>query len=294
MQLRMNQAPRISVGKIMKWVVIPIVLLIALMGCFSIISTGNVGVKKTMGQTSLEESTAGLVPKLPFVTSVDEYNVRETVIDFMDLKPKAGDNLSLQDLDVSVFYQVNPSKVADLHVEFLGQTRYDEEEGVYLPGYGVVMRQSREAIYDTVSTIDSLTIHQKRDELTNAIKIRLQRSLDQMSPGAFIVTQVALRAVVTDPSIEESIQLAVKAQKDLERTEVELEIGRASRDRRHPRTGRSRGQPRGVRINHARPAASAVQRGADGIRQDRCEYCRHGRRCERARQYQVNRGGRCG
>ena len=224
MQLRMNQAPRISVGKIMKWVVIPIVLLIALMGCFSIISTGNVGVKKTMGQTSLEESTAGLVPKLPFVTSVDEYNVRETVIDFMDLKPKAGDNLSLQDLDVSVFYQVNPSKVADLHVEFLGQTRYDEEEGVYLPGYGVVMRQSREAIYDTVSTIDSLTIHQKRDELTNAIKIRLQRSLDQMSPGAFIVTQVALRAVVTDPSIEESIQLAVKAQKDLERTEVELEI----------------------------------------------------------------------
>ena len=224
MQLRMNQAPRISVGKIMKWVVIPIVLLIALMGCFSIISTGNVGVKKTMGQTSLEESTAGLVPKLPFVTSVDEYNVRETVIDFMDLKPKAGDNLSLQDLDVSVFYQVNPSKVADLHVEFLGQTRYDEEEGVYLPGYGVVMRQSREAIYDTVSTIDSLTIHQKRDELTNAIKIRLQRSLDQMSPGAFTVTQVALRAVVTDPSIEESIQLAVKAQKDLERTEVELEI----------------------------------------------------------------------
>ena len=86
------------------------------------------------------------------------------------------------------------------------------------------MRQAREAIYDTVSTIDSLTIHQKRDELTNAIKIRLQRSLDQMSPGAFTVTQVALRAVTTDKSIEESIQLAVKAQKDLERTEVELEI----------------------------------------------------------------------
>lgn len=224
MQLRMNQPPRIRVGAIMKWVIVPIVILIALMGCFSIVSTGNVGVKKTMGQTSLEESTAGFVPKLPFVTSVDEYNVRETVIDFQDLKPKAGDNLSLQDLDVSVFYQVNPSKVADLHVEFLGQTRYDEEEGVYLAGYGVVFRQAREAIYDTVSTIDSLTIHQKRDELTNAIKIRLQRSLDQLSPGAFTVTQVALRAVTTDKSIEESIQLAVKAQKDLERTEVELEI----------------------------------------------------------------------
>ena len=224
MRLAMNQAPRIRVGGIVKWVVIPIVLLIALMGCFSIVSTGNVGVKKTMGQTSLEESTAGLVPKLPFFTSVDEYNVRETVIDFQDLKPKAGDNLSLQDLDVSVFYQVNPGKVADLHVEFLGQTRYDEEEGVYLAGYGVVFRQAREAIYDTVSTIDSLTIHQKRDELTNAIKIRLQRSLDALSPGAFTVTQVALRAVTTDKSIEESIQLAVKAQKDLERTEVELEI----------------------------------------------------------------------
>jgi regulator of protease activity HflC (stomatin/prohibitin superfamily) len=220
----MNRAPRINGFRVVKYVIIPIVVLTVLLGCFSIVSTGNVGVKKTMGQTSIEESTAGLVPKLPFFTSVDEFNVREAVIDFQDLKPKAGDNLSLQDLDVSVFYEVNPSRAADLHIEFLGQTQYDENEGVYLPGYGIVFRQAREAIYDTVSTIDSLTIHQKRDQLTNAIKIRLQRSLDALSPGSFTVTQVALRAVTTDKSIEESIQLAVKAQKDLERTEIQLEI----------------------------------------------------------------------
>jgi len=224
MDLRMNRAPRINGFRVVKYVIIPIVVLTVLLGCFSIVSTGNVGVKKTMGQTSIEESTAGLVPKLPFFTSVDEFNVREAVIDFQDLKPKAGDNLSLQDLDVSVFYEVNPSRAADLHIEFLGQTQYDENEGVYLPGYGIVFRQAREAIYDTVSTIDSLTIHQKRDQLTNAIKIRLQRSLDALSPGSFTVTQVALRAVTTDKSIEESIQLAVKAQKDLERTEIQLEI----------------------------------------------------------------------
>lgn len=224
MNLRMSKTPHFGLGKIIKWVVLPIILIIALLNAFTIVSTGNVGVKKTMGQTSLDESTAGVVVKLPFFTSVEEFNVRETVIDFQDLTPKAGDNLSLQDLDVSVFYEVNPSNVADLHVEFLGQTTYDEEEGIYLPGYGVVIRQAREAIYDTVSNMDSLTIHQKRDQLTSAIKTRLQRSLDAQSPGAFNITQVALRAVVTDPSIEESIQLAVKAQKDLERTEVQLEI----------------------------------------------------------------------
>lgn len=197
------------------------------MGSCTIIDTGNVGVRTTMGQVDLAEVPAGTAFKAPMVTGIGHYNVREATLDINNLTPKAKDNLSLSDLDISVLYEVNPTRVADIVTEFSGQSPWDGEAGVYMPGQGIVTRLAREAIYGSVSSMESLTIHQRRDLLATTVKESLQRRLDAVAPGTFKVTNVAIRAVTTDPSIEESIRAAVIAQKELERMGVQEKVAEA-------------------------------------------------------------------
>lgn len=194
------------------------------MGSCTTIDTGNVGVKESFGQIDLEEVPAGFTFKAPMITSIDNYNVREVALDLQNLTPKAKDNLSLQDMDVSVFYEVEPSKVADIVTDFKGQTIWDDENDVWLPGRGLVNRFAREAVYDAVSKMESLTIHQKREQVVAEVKRTLQRNLDHIAPGTFRVTNIVIRAITTDPSIEQSIQRAVQAQKELEQVGVQKEI----------------------------------------------------------------------
>jgi regulator of protease activity HflC (stomatin/prohibitin superfamily) len=197
------------------------------LGSCEVIDTGNVGVKTTAGQVDLQEVMPGFTFKAPMITGITEYNVKEASLDLGDLTPKARDNLSLKDLDVSIFYEVEPSKVADIVAGYQGQTLYSEESGAWYPGQGIVVRFAREAIYDAVSKMDSLTIHQRREALVQEIRINLQRKLDKFTPNTFRVTNLVVRAITTDPSIENSIQLAVQAQKDLERKGSELKAAEA-------------------------------------------------------------------
>ena len=60
--------------------------------------TGNVSVERTFGKVDHEEQQQGLNFKLPFLTTALEFSAKEIAVDFDDLKPKAADNLSLQDL----------------------------------------------------------------------------------------------------------------------------------------------------------------------------------------------------
>jgi hypothetical protein len=52
----------------------------------------------------------------------------------------------------------------------------------------------------------------------------MQAELDKTDPGVFKITRVVVRAVITDPSIEESIRNAVANQKRLEAMEVQTQI----------------------------------------------------------------------
>jgi len=80
--------------------------------------------------------------------------------------------------------------------------------------------------YDAVSEYDSLTIHQQRDRIKEQIRVSTQQVLDKTDPGIFQITKVIIRDVKTDPSIEQSIKLAVARNKELEAKSIELEIAR--------------------------------------------------------------------
>jgi len=200
---------------------IVLILLVATSGYT--IDTGNVGVTKTLGTVNIDEVTPGFHLRLPFITEVREFSAKENSFDLTDLTPKAADNLSLRELDVTVFYKAAQDKIADLTVKYAA-TEERGPQGVYYPAYGVVWREARGAVYEVVAGIDSLQLHKEREALQNSVLALLQKRLDSKDPGVFSIQRVVVRALNTDPSIEQSIQLAVQNQKKLEAKKIEVEI----------------------------------------------------------------------
>ena len=191
-----------------------------------LIESGNVGIRKTLGKVNPEEATPGMNLKVPVVTQITEFVGKEIAIDLTDLTPKAADNLSLRDMDVTIFYKVDSTQISDLYVKYANAHQYDGESDSYFPAYRLVFREARRAAYETVAEIDSLTMHKKREQIADSIKVRLQETLDSNDPDIFVITRVVIRSVLTDPSIEESIREAVANQKRLEAKQIMVEIER--------------------------------------------------------------------
>jgi len=197
---------------------------IAFMSAYTV-ETGNVAVERTLGKVDHEERLQGLNFKMPFLTTRQEFSAKEIAIDINDLTPKAADNLSLKDLDVSIYYRVPQDRISELFVKY-AQSAARGSDGIYMPAYGLVVREARSAIYEQVSKIDSLQLHKQRESLQSDVLQELQRRLDHSDPGDIIISRVVVRALNTDPSIEAAIRDAVEAEKRLEAKQVQVEIAK--------------------------------------------------------------------
>jgi len=189
------------------------------------VETGNVAVERTLGKVNHDEQGQGLNFKMPFLTNSLEFSAKEIAIDINDLTPKAADNLSLKDLDVSVFYRVPSDRVSELFVKYAAAAARGAD-GVYMPAYGLMYREARSTIYEQVAKIDSLQLHKQRDILQSAVLEDLQERLEKTDPGDLVITRVVVRALNTDPSIEAAIREAVEAEKRLEAKQVQVEIAK--------------------------------------------------------------------
>jgi len=193
------------------------------------IQTGNVGIRTTLGVISKEEIEPGIYFKWPLISTVQEFSAKDIVIDISDLTPKAKDNLSLRDMDVSIYYHAQPRYISELSAKYASQSAR-HSDGYFMPAYELVWRIARNACYEEIAKLDSLVIHTQRDQLGTAITQKLQEELDRTDKGVFTVSRVVIRSVQTDPSIEQSIQQAVANQKKLEAMQVQTEIAKREAD----------------------------------------------------------------
>jgi regulator of protease activity HflC (stomatin/prohibitin superfamily) len=132
-------------------------------------------------------------------------------------------------MDITVYYKTDGSKIPALQVKYANQSAYDH--GIWYPAYNLVENMARTAAYEEVARQDSLTIHQHRDEVANAMKDNIQKALNDNDPGVFTVTRVVMRQVVTDPAIEQSILRAVQVQKEIEAKKQEIDLAKAEAQR---------------------------------------------------------------
>jgi regulator of protease activity HflC (stomatin/prohibitin superfamily) len=246
-----------AIGRIVGLGVVAIAAVALLGGVVGTIGTGNVGVRTTLGVISPDEVGPGIYLKWPVISAVQEFTAKEIAIDLQDLTPKARDNLSLQDMDITVYYRAEPGAIAELQARYSGQSVFDEANRVWMPAYGLVFRVARNASYEEVAQVDSLVMHVRRDALAEAIRANMQAELDRTDPGVFAVSRVVIRAVRTDPSIEQSIRDAVANQKKLEAMTIQTEIAKREAE---------------IRITEAEGIAKANKIIADSLTR---EYLQH-------------------
>jgi len=192
------------------------------LGACGAIDTGNTGVRISWdNQVDPNEVTPGFYTAV--LSEVEEWVGKEILVQLDNMTPKAGDNLTMAELDVEVYYTADPAHHADLKIKYANA--HVKDNGYVYPAFSLVKSQSRTAVYKAVGAVsDSLTIHKSRTALEADIKIRAQELLDSEDDGKFKITKVLVKKANTDPSLEKSIQLAIKKDKELEAAEKEEEI----------------------------------------------------------------------
>lgn len=213
----------------MKKTILAAAVALALVGCGRI-ETGEVGVRinwnKSVDTTEVPQGFYGAV-----FSTVEHYIVKEMPVALDNMKPRAKDNLLLDDLDMTIYYTFKPESVADFRVKYASQSAYDKDTGAYWPGFNLVRTLANGSIYDAVSHYDSLTIHTKRQELEEAVKQSLQTELDNRDKGTFVITRVVVRQVTTDPALNRAIQTAVQVEKEIEAKNKQIDLAKAEAKR---------------------------------------------------------------
>lgn len=215
----------------------------ALGGC-SQIDTGNVGVESTLGQVKPEVLQPGV--HFTLFKRVTEVVAKEAPLSMNDLKPQTSDKITLQDLDVDIYVQINPAKASDIMTKWPGDvTRVDGEDGSRL-GFNYVARQAREAVYSAVARRGSATVHTERAQIAADIVKDLQAGLDnEAGKDLFFVRSANVRNLVTDPALEANIKAAAQAQFKLQEEKNRLEVAKVEADRKR---AEAQGEADAIRI----------------------------------------------
>lgn len=197
-------------------------------GCTQI-DTGNVGVVKTGGQYKSEELQPGW--HFTAFSSVYEVSTKDNVIKMDDMRPKTRDQITVEDLDVDVYYMMNPAKAQEVMIKLAGDLQRNSD-GDYVPGMNYVTRAAREAVYNTLATIVSNEAQSRRNEIPAGIQTILQKELDaKLGQGWFTITNVNLRNLTVDSKLEAAIRDAAQVQYQIDAKKKQVELAKAEADR---------------------------------------------------------------
>lgn len=213
----------------------PLLLALALtLTACSQIDTGNVGVERTLGKVGTEALPAGVYFTL--FKSVDEFTTKEVSFSLQDLTPKSRDNLTMKDVDIDVYFKTMPAAVPALYVKYQGDVvmHRDIANGGskdLVIAFSRVSREAREAVYKAIAQLDATSMHTKRTELAELVRAGLQAELDANDKGAFVVTAVNVRNLLTDPAIESAIRQRAETDQAIEKKRKEIELAKAEAER---------------------------------------------------------------
>ena len=234
-----------------------LVFAVFLAGCNQI-DTGNVGVESTLGQVKPETMPPGVYFTL--FKRVTEVCAKELPLSINDLRPQTSDKITLQDLDIDLYVQIDPSKAPTILTKWPGDLQELDKEGCARIGMNYVARQAREAVYDVSSKFGSATIHTERSKIAADTVKQLQVALDaEAGKGMFFVRSANVRNMVTDQALEANIKAAAQAQFKLQEEKNRLEVARVEADRKR---AEAQGEADAIRI---KAEAVAKQGGAEYV-----------------------------
>jgi len=234
------------------------ILSVSILGACTQIDTGNVGVESTLGQVKPEVMPPGVYQTV--FKRVIEVSAKELLIAMNDMKPQTSDKITLADLDVDIYVQIDPAKAPAILTRWPGDITSEKGDDGYRVGFNYVTRQAREAIYNSISKRGSATVHTERNEIAADVVKSLQSDLDESAgKGWFFVRSANVRNLVTDPTLEKSIKEAAERNFQIASKQKEVELAKAEAERKR---AEAQGDADAIRL---RAAAITSQGGAEYV-----------------------------
>lgn len=191
-------------------------LLIILFGCFSIIQTGEIGVKTKFGKIVGSTTNEGIVFKTP-IDKIERINIKVQKYENKDLLNTSTKDMQIvNNIKVSINYQIDGTKVVDLYKKV--GTNYKNtilEPAIQETIKGVISKYTSEELVTKRSEI-SLDIN---NTLNEKIKIYGINSVS-VAINNFDFSEAYNQAIEQKAVAEQNV---LKAQQELEQAKVEAE-----------------------------------------------------------------------
>lgn len=191
-------------------------LLIILFGCFSIIQTGEIGVKTRFGKIVGSTTNEGMVFKTP-IDKIERINIKVQKYENKDLLNTSTKDMQIvNNIKVSINYQIDGTKVVDLYKKV--GTNYKNtilEPAIQETIKGVISKYTSEELVTKRSEI-SLDIN---NTLNERIKIYGINSVS-VAINNFDFSEAYNQAIEQKAVAEQNV---LKAQQELEQAKVEAE-----------------------------------------------------------------------
>lgn len=194
---------------------IMIAMVMSLTGCFRIVSDGEVGVKKTLGNYNDEELGTGFKVFMPVISFISVVNTKTQELTETMVMPTS-EGLDVQ-VDVSVIYSIVPNRASEIKQTVTG----DIKDTLIIPYTRSIVRDilagyKAEEAYSTVG----------RAAITKDVFVLMKERLGEN----VIIQDVLLRKVVLPEKIKEAIQFKMDKKQELDRKEFELNTEKKNKE----------------------------------------------------------------
>jgi regulator of protease activity HflC (stomatin/prohibitin superfamily) len=206
-------------------------MLVMLAACQRI-ETGEVGLRvgfdKQVNMTELQPGSFNQV----LVGEVLLFPVREVRVDIDNKQPITRENTALQDFDVSVIYNINPSSVAELYTTRARTFHEVDKHGEIWLMSAYMGTLLNNAAYKVVRTREALSVADSRKQLEEDIKKEIEDELKKEGLDKYIrVTQALVRNIQPNIAIVQSATEVVTAQNALKAKTIEVETAKKEAER---------------------------------------------------------------
>jgi regulator of protease activity HflC (stomatin/prohibitin superfamily) len=207
-----------NMGKAMPWIVTIVILIAAILAFkpFTIINSGEVGIKVNMGKFEMTPLGAGLHFYIPVLQKIIPVNTRIRMITYSNVSTGAlGEGyqsfegglrrnpaISVLDkrgltvnIDIAVQYRLK-AESAPATLEKWG-TSWEEK---------IINSKVREVVRDVVGQYTAEQLPEMRNEIAAAIETKVKQSVDSLPNKPVILTSVELRTINLPPKIKEQIE----------------------------------------------------------------------------------------
>lgn len=199
-------------------------------GCTRI-ETGEVGMRvnfdKTVDPTELQPGSWNQTVFGDVVT----FPVKDLTVALENKTPLTSDNTPLSDLDVTVVYNINPAKVAEIYTTKSRSFHSVKDGDIYLM-HSYMETLVNNAAYKSVRPYAALTVGDNREKIEEQIKVLVLDQLQAEGLGqALNLSVVKVRNILPNAQIMQAATEYVRAQNELKIKATEVEIARKESER---------------------------------------------------------------